>query len=140
MKKKIDWIIHLVANGAQCEECGEVEQSFKPGLCNAHTHGMNRYGHKDFQLVLRYPNEEMCRILNTLGLAVQNGAKFKDGEYINGIYEDCAIRLQSFWETDREVLRVIIPDKNNVFPYEESCEEKYKYQLLKTESLQKGCE
>ena len=52
MDKKIDWIIHCCANG-YCEECGEVESGFLPFLCNAHTHGMVRYGHMDFQLVLR---------------------------------------------------------------------------------------
>ena len=30
MKKlNIDWVIHLVANGACCEQCGEIETSFK---------------------------------------------------------------------------------------------------------------
>ena len=51
MKKlNIDWVIHLVANGARCEQCGEIETSFKEYLCNAHTHGMARYDHPDFQM------------------------------------------------------------------------------------------
>lgn len=29
MDQKIDWLIHLVANGA-CDECGEVETDFCP--------------------------------------------------------------------------------------------------------------
>ena len=66
MDKKIDWIIHCCANG-YCEECGEIETGFLPFLCNAHTHGMERYGHMDFQLVLRLRNEEIMYILNTLG-------------------------------------------------------------------------
>lgn len=48
MNQKIDWLIHLVANGA-CDECGEVETDFLPYMCNAHTHGLERYGHLDFQ-------------------------------------------------------------------------------------------
>lgn len=28
MDQKIDWVIHLVANGA-CDECGEIETDFK---------------------------------------------------------------------------------------------------------------
>ena len=78
-KQKIDWIIHLVANGV-CEECGREEQLFLTYTCNAHTHGMEKYGHPDFQLVLAYPKEEICRILNTMGLRVQAGERFQAGD------------------------------------------------------------
>lgn len=102
----IDWIIHLVANGTECEECGKTESSFLPYLCNAHTHGMEKYNHPDFQMVLRTSNEEICRILNTLGLRVQQGERYFDDAYVTGIYEDCSVRLQEFEETGRKVLRV----------------------------------
>ena len=131
--KKIDWIIHLCANGA-CD-CGEVETGFRPYLCNAHTHGMQKYGHMDFQMVLRTDDREIARILNTLGLRVQAGERFKDGDYVSGIYEDCDIRLNVFEETGRHVLRVIIPDKCNIFPEDKRCMAPYSSQLLKTEEL-----
>ena len=95
MDKKIDWIIHCCANG-YCEECGKVEIGFLPFLCNAHTHGMARYGHMDFQLVLRLPNEGIMYILNTLGLMVQSGRRFCDGDMVSGIFEDCDVRLMKF--------------------------------------------
>lgn len=132
--RQIDWIIHMVENGA-CEACGTVESSFLPYLCNAHTHGMNKYGHMDFQMVLRVNNQEIARILNTLGLRVQAGERFKAGDYVSGIYEDCDIRLDAFEETGRQVLRVIIPDKYNIFPEDERCIAPYNLQLLDTEML-----
>lgn len=135
-KKKVDWIIHIVGNGIICEECGDVERGFKENLCNAHTHGMSRYSHPDFQMVLATAPHEIGRILNSFGLMVQNGYRFTDGEYVTGIYEDCAVRVQMFWETDREVFRVIIPDRNNIFPEDPNCEEPYCYQLLKTSELE----
>lgn len=67
MNNNIDWIIHLVANGA-CDECGKEEKGFLPYTCNAHTHGMEKYDHPDFQVVLSLPPREIGRILNTLGL------------------------------------------------------------------------
>ncbi len=134
MQKRVDWIIHLVANGA-CDECGKMEMGFLPYLCNAHTHGMEAYGHMDFQMVLRTSNQEICRILNTLGLRVQAGERFHAGDFVSGIYEDCDIRLDAFEETGRQVLRVIIPDKYNVFPEEERCMPVYRLQLLDTEDL-----
>lgn len=34
----------------------------------------------DFQLVLNFPPHEIARILNTLGLRVQDGEQFKNGD------------------------------------------------------------
>lgn len=53
-------------------------------MCNAHTHGLERYGHLDFQMVL-LPTEEIGRILNTLGLRVQSGERFRSGDMVSGI-------------------------------------------------------
>ncbi len=137
MQRKIDWIIHLCANEA-CAECGKTETGFLPYMCNAHTHGMERYGHIDFQMVLRLSDTEIARILNTLGLWVQSGKRFHSDDMVSGIYEDCDVRLDEFEETGRKVLRVIIPDKNNIFPEDESCMEPYCFQLLETDRLYKN--
>lgn len=51
-ENKVDWIIHLVANGVSCAKCGEVENNFPQYICDAHTHGMDKYGHVEFQLVI----------------------------------------------------------------------------------------
>lgn len=131
---KIDWIIHCCANGA-CDACGTVERGFIPYTCNAHTHGMAKYNHMDFQMVLFLPPGEIMRILNTLGLRVQAGERFQSGDLVSGIYEDCDIRLDAYEETDRTVLRVMIPDKYNVFPEDEHCMPDYRLQLLETEEL-----
>ena len=132
---KIDWIIHCCANGVVCDECKKLETGFLQYACNAHTHGMERYRHMDFQMVLFLPPEEIGRILNTLGLRVQAGERFHDGVLVSGIYEDCDIRLNEYKENGRTVLRVVIPDKNNVFPEEENCMPVYRLQLLDTEGL-----
>ena len=134
MDQKIEWVIHLVANGA-CDECGEIETGFLPYMCNAHTHGLERYGHLDFQMVLFLPTEEIGRILNTLGLRVQSGERFRSGDMVSGIYEDCDVRLDEYEETGRKVLRVIIPDANNIFPEEGDCMLPYCLQFLKTDEL-----
>ena len=120
MEKKPDWIIHGVCDGQRV---------------NFHTPGMDRYGHKDFQIVLPYPHQELCRILNTLGFQVRDGKVFSNGESIPGIYEDCDVRLMEFEETGRMVLRVIVPDKNNRFPDEPGCEYPYFIQTLPTDFL-----
>lgn len=135
MKREIDWIIHCAANGAICEECGKTETGFPPFICNAHTHGMARYDHMDFQLVLFLPVLEIGRILNTMGLHVQAGERFKAGDLVSGIYEDCDVRLDEFEETGRKVLRIVIPDKNNIFPEDPRCMEVYRLQAVETDML-----
>lgn len=138
---KIDWIIHCCTNGAICCDCGTVETGFIPNTCNAHTHGMEKYHHMDFQMALFLPLEEIGRILNTLGLRVQTGERFQSGDMVSGIYEDCDIRLDAYEETGRTVLRVMIPDKYNIFPEDKQCMPVYRLQLLKTEELyrESGC-
>lgn len=134
MNDKIDWIIHYVANGAVCEECGAVESGFIEGFCNAHTHGMEKYHHQDFQMVLNLGPQKVGRILNTFGLAVQNGSRFHSGQFVAGIYRDCAVELQEYEECGRMVLRVIIPDRLNRFPDERGCELPYLMQLMETDA------
>lgn len=134
MKDKIDWIIHLVASVA-CGVCGEEKNNFIPFACNAHTHGMEKYGHRDFQVVLALPDQEIGRILNEMGLRVQKGERFTPGTYVSGIYEDCDVRLDEFQETGRTVLRVVIPDQNCRFPEDERCKVPYRLQNMDTEDL-----
>ena len=65
-----------------------------------------------------------------MGMRVQSGETFHDGDMVSGIYEDCDVRLKKVRETGRDVLRLIIPDKYNRFPEDTHCMEPYKYQEL----------
>lgn len=132
---KFIWTIHFIANGMVCDRCKKVETGYLPYTCNAHTHGMEKYNHMDFQIVLMLPDNEIPYILNTLAHRVQEGERFLDGDMVSGIYEDCDIRLDEYEETGRKVLRVMIPDDCNVFPEEEHCMPVFRLQLLETEDL-----
>ena len=92
--KKADWIWHYVSNNAVCQECGETEHGLPEYICDAHTHGMNKYGHLEFQVVVDYGPREIGRLLNEMGFKVQNGERFKDGDEIEGLYFDCNIYLR----------------------------------------------
>ncbi len=120
MCTNIDWIIHYILD----------DPGPYPYLCNAHTHGMGKYRHPDFQMVLNLPQEHICYLLNTMEMRVQGGETFHDGDMVSGIYEDCSIRLKKVRETGRDVLRLIIPDKHNRFPENENCMEPYRHQEL----------
>ena len=136
MNGPIDWIIHLVGNGMACAECGKVENPFIEDACNAHTHGMEKYGHPDFQMVIHANPKDISYILNTLGMRVKNGERFKAGDMVSGIFLDCDVRLDEFQECDRKVLRVIIPDGKNRFPEDPACDYPYSFQTLPLEQLE----
>ena len=137
MENSVDWIIHLCTDGV-CGECGKRSDDYIQYTCNAHTHGMEQYGHMDFQIVIRLPVQEIARILNTLAEMVRSGKRFSDNDLVPGLYDDCSIRLQTFKETGRNALRAMIPDNENRFPEDALCDDCYKLQLLETEELIKG--
>ena len=134
---EIDWIIHMVANGVYRAECGKVENSFPEYICNAHTHGLEKYGHLNFQMVILLDPKLMCYVLDEFGRRVQAGEKFKAGDLVEGIFLDCPVRLDEHDECERKVLRVIIPDGKNRFPEDSACEYPYNYQLIPTDLLEK---
>ena len=128
-KAKVDWYIHYLANGTLCS-CGRIENSFPECLCNAHTHGMNKYNHKDFQIVLDTDAETIGYLLNTMGLRVQAGERFSNGDIVSGLFEDCDVRLLEVPEGDRTVLRLVIPDGKNRFPDDHACDYPYNQQVV----------
>ena len=91
---------------------------------------MEKYKHLDFQTVINFTQKNICYILNKMGMRVQSGETFHDGDMDSGIYEDCDVRLKKVRETGRDVLRLIIPDKYNRFPEDENCMEPYRHQEL----------
>ena len=116
----MNWIIHYIID----------DHGPFPNLCNAHTHGMEEYNHLDFQVVINFPAEHYCYLLNTIAMRVKKGEIFQDGDMVSGLYTDCDIRLKQVRETGRDVLRLIIPDKHNCFPDNPACMAQYKYQEL----------
>lgn len=115
---KVDWMIHYV-----------LDQHGPGNICNGHTHGMENYGHLNFQIVLPIVQEQMALLLNTICFKVREGMKFEPGEYPmeNEVYS-CAFRLQKVRETGRDVLRIILCDPNFRFPEDPDCQEPYQYQ------------
>lgn len=138
MNKIIDWIVLLECNGHKCDVCGEIEYNFTDGFCNAHTFGMYEYGHPEFQLVLNMEYKMILYTLNTLGLRVQAGSVFKDGDIIDDMFEGYKVLLKELEENGKKFLRVIIPDANHKFPDDEDCQLEYSYQALAIEDLYKN--
>ena len=128
-QQKIDWIIHVIASEEFCELCGKMEKNFPDYMANMHTHGMEKYGHLDFQIVLDIPSNVAGTILNDMGLRVQAGEKFKSGDVLSDILADgYDVHLLEVEETGRRVLRLLLPDPENRFPDDKDCQYPYNKQ------------
>lgn len=135
MKPKIDWLVGFTTNGETCAECGEKEYDFLPCFFNAKTLGLNKYGHKEFQMVLEIDHKMVMYILNSLGVRVQAGEKFQNGDSVAEILQGYDIRLQEFFDGEETVLRVLLPDPNGRFPDDSECDCIYSMQNLPLQEL-----
>ena len=60
---KVNWVWHYLSNNVVCQVCGKHERNYPNYICDAHTHGMNLYGHPEFQVVIDYGAQELGRLL-----------------------------------------------------------------------------
>ncbi len=132
---KKDWIIHLVMNGAECGECEKKENGFLRYTCDSHTHGMEKYNHPNFQIVVDFEPDYIMGILNILCFMVQSGRKFHNGEFVEGIIDERKLRLDKHIENGFEIFRVVFPDDNNLFPEDANCKYPYSVQNFKVKDL-----
>lgn len=131
-KPNEDGIIIHVVNDTACEMCGKTHEkkSFKEGMCDAHTHGMDRKGFVELQMVLFFPMGYIGYILNTVAKKIINGeVAEKDGAIVKGLFPDGAdVRLDRHKDHyGKEIYRIIIPDGRNRMP-EDSDEFPYNMQ------------
>lgn len=113
-EKKPDWIIHYV-------------NPEKTGMADCHTHGLDKYGHMELQIVLPIPPSSAAAIMNGLGCRVRDGEKFLDGQEVtDALMNEEPIR---FLEKDG-LLRLIFRDPDGNWPEDEDCQYPYDFQDL----------
>ena len=112
----MEWDIHIVL-------------SDRPGMCDAHTHGLDKYGSKEIQFVIFGPPEVIGGLLNEVGEAISKGLKLHDGMFLYGFCDDGA-KLKVYETVDcfgEPIYRLIMPDAEFKYP-EDSNEEPYCWQ------------
>lgn len=117
--KEPTWVIHAVF-----DEDGEK------GLVY-HTHGLSTYGSLELELNLPLENELAMQFINIIGLEIANGLKLTDGDFVDGLFSmPIAFREADgiFGEGERN-LRIILPDENGLFPWDEGCNPAYQHQI-----------
>jgi hypothetical protein len=93
------WYSHIIPQG---------------GLTNCHTHGLERLGHLDFQLVLPIDGNILLKLATMLVDRVKGGEKFEANMRVSGVvanYDVLLITAKECERNPRQVLRVILPDQ-----------------------------
>lgn len=125
----IDWIIHYVQEH-DCELYGKHDDnpiSFN-GFANIHTHGLDKYNHKEICIPLDVGMNLAGRILNLCGLAIKlEGEKFVPG-FDDSVIQNLPVLFYEFENSD--MIYMIMPDPNGKFPEDDGCEFPYNKQLL----------
>lgn len=81
-------------------------------IFDCHTHGMNDYDHLDFQIVFPLPSYIAHSLLSILAKRVIGGEKFKNNQIVDGVVSGFNVKLINAKEGERDVLRIIVPDKD----------------------------
>lgn len=129
MEERITWIIHRVVDD-------------ETAYCNSHTHGLDEYGSLELEINFPLPQEVAGQILNQIGLDIIDGKEIESGdhsdEYLSGGYDIYFLKTTSVNATisDPIVLRIIIPDIENMFPWDKGCEDFYRKQMNGVEILE----
>ncbi len=134
--KVIDWMIHYVQEH-DCECCGKHNENpiGFTGFANIHTHGLDKYNHKELCIPFDIGFKLAGTILNNCGLRI----KLEHQEFVPGkndsVIRNLPVLFHEFKNSD--TLYMIMPDPNGKFPDDEDCEFPYNKQLLYAEIIEK---
>lgn len=139
----VDWRIKAISEEALQSPFIDVDDPFiLPELADFHTSGLNKYPTgRELQLCLDLPPDAVKWIINSIAFLIQSGVELKAGDYISDVFEDCLVRLDEHThdiERDAEpggLLRIVIPDSENRWPEDTTCDTPYAAQLLPTSAL-----
>ena len=98
---------------------------------NAHSHGLQQYDHLDFQLIVPLPPEIGHSIISDLANRVKGGERFEPGQVLDKVVRNFNVKLIEATESDRKVLRIILPDPQGGLEPEE-ISERYSVQYADT--------
>ena len=97
---------------------------------NAHTHGFKEsWGHTDFQIVLPISTNIIMGIMHTIASRIRDGEVLEAGTTVERIIKSLPVRLERAAESNREVIRVILPDSAGRFPGDYGVDQAYDRQV-----------
>lgn len=97
-----------------------------------HTHGLNEYDSLELELNLPLPEDDAMIFLNMIGLRIANGQPYKDGDVAKDLFNVPIVFKETpgiSSMTDELHLRVIFPDAQGKFPWDDNCHPDYANQI-----------
>ena len=119
-----DWMIHYVA--PTVDRSKSPAYYYEPYFANIHTHGLDKYNHRELCISISIGQETAKELLNSLGMRIVHGDVFTEGirtDILKGNYD-----VQFITFDNDPTLYIILPDVNNKLPMDSDCEEPYCYQ------------
>lgn len=103
--KKYGFYIHFVPNDCGC-----------PHHMNIHTHGiLEVFKHKDLQICFPLPQQVALETLHNVVHYIKDGKTFVSGKKYSGIIRNYNIEFIDAIECGREVLRLLVPNKEGTY-------------------------
>lgn len=94
------WYVHLIPS------------TVNKDIMDIHTHGIKEsFGHDDFQIVAPLPDITAQSIFASFIDRIKAGEKFVNNQIVSKIIGGYEVKLVNAIESDRIVLRIILPDK-----------------------------
>lgn len=117
-QQKLPWKIHYVTNSDDVRDWQDVPQVFFDGMCDAHTHGLNKFGSLELQIVLDLGPEVIGVMLNLLASAIVSGDFVpEENMQIDGLIPKMVVRVNKAKDAeDNDVWRIVFPDNEGNFP------------------------
>ena len=119
-----DWMIHYVV--PTVDRSKSPAYYYEPYFANIHTHGLDKYNHRELCISINIGQETAKELLNSLGMRIVHGDVFTEGirtDILKGNYD-----VQFITFDNDQTLYMILPDINNKLPMDSDCEEPYCYQ------------
>lgn len=118
MKREVDWIVHQVI--------GEDRVVY-------HTHGLDKHGLTELELNVPIETRQATYFINLIAdHLIENNIVIKD-EYVDeGNIFNCNVffrRVKGIYGNGEENIRIIFPDENGLYPWDDDCLEPYKSQI-----------
>jgi hypothetical protein len=115
--KKYGWVAHYVAD--------------MPGKAiDYHTHGIREgHNHMDFQVVYPLDPKLIHQMIHGLYATVKAGGVIPVETRYSEVLQGYDVYFKVYQQSGRNVLRMILPDKKNLFPFDDGCDPNFLFQM-----------
>ncbi|MBP1309215.1 hypothetical protein JOD82_002235 [Paenibacillus sp. 1182] len=103
----------------------DLDPSEGKDQCNYHTHGvLESFGHLDLQIVFPIDPKIAGALFHSVVDEIRKGQVFQpDVEYFGMVADpNMPMVFKEVCETDRKVLRMLIPDRKGIVPGKQGCD------------------